>query len=159
MTISKRIDEWLEDAQNDLIANYNRIGLRASGRFEKEVEGIQTETKDGYNVKVLGASYTYQLENGRLPNKNQSKLKGFAWYASKPTGFIYEWCQDKGIDTKFAFPIAYNIGMFGIKVPNPFNSGGLVSSIFTQKRIDELIESVGIGYLESASSDIIKEFK
>ena len=154
--IIEDIQAWIDKAQIDLIAKYNQLGLRASGNFEKQLEGDYEVTEDGYKVTIKGADYTYFLENGRKPNKNQDKLKGFAWFASKPTGFIYEWCQNKGIDTKFAFPIARNIGEFGYKAPN---GGGFVSDIFTNKRIDELVQSVGIGYLDSVSSKIINEFK
>jgi hypothetical protein len=100
------------------------------------------------------------MVNGREPNKDQSKVKGFAWFASRPEeGFIWKWCKEKNIDVNASYPIALKIAKEGITVPNRFYDGKFISDVVNDKRIDDLINSFNALYLSSVRTELIKVIK
>lgn len=159
MTGLEVINNWLRDAESSLLSKYNSMGLKASGQWAKDLESKSEAINEGYHIEILGSRYTEQLVNGRSRNKNQDKVKGFAWYSSRSTGWAYEWCKNKGIDTRFAYPIALSVGENGIKVPNMYNSGDLISSTINDKSIKKLIKDIGFVVLDNFSQGLKKELK
>jgi hypothetical protein len=157
MTIKEKIDTWLGDARTDLIRNYNQMGLRASGQWERELEGQSKIEQDKYHATMLGMDYTFYLEHGRGP----SRKKGGSGLSLKD--MIRKWIDDKGITgiTKdsLAYLIARKIHTQGIRVPNAFNRGGLVANVITKERIDELLKGVSLIFVEDFKSTILKELK
>lgn len=159
MTIKDKIDTWLDVARQDLVNNYNQMGLRASGQWERELEPKTTIEQDKYHAKMLGMNYTYYLEHGRGP----STKKGGGNISLKDA--IRKWIDDKGITpngiTKdsLAYLIARKIHTQGIRVPNAFNKGGLVANVITKERVDELIKGVSFIFVENFKSTILKELK
>ena len=159
MTTEKIISDWLSDIQIELIKNYNRLGLRASGNWEKQLEPFQKQTNDSFSIGILGAQYTGALENGRKPttgNEGNPTLKEV----------IRIWIDDKGIIPKdniskdsLAFLIARKIHEDGIKVPNRYNAGGLVSDVVTKKSIEDLNRELSLFYVNDFKSTIIKDLK
>jgi len=159
MTTEKIISDWLSDIQIDLVKNYNRLGLRASGNWEKQLEPFQKQTNDSFSIGILGAQYTGALENGRKPttgNEGNPTLKEV----------IRIWIDDKGIIPKdniskdsLAFLIARKIHEDGIKVPNRYNAGGLVSDVVTKKSIEDLNRELSLFYVNDFKSTIIKDLK
>ena len=61
MSLIKALEQWNEDRKVDLIKSYRQSGLKASGRWERELSS-KVEDK-GSRIKVLieGAAYTEQL--------------------------------------------------------------------------------------------------
>ena len=71
--IKNIIDNWLNEVEKDLRTNFKKLGLKASGNWEKELNTYQ-ETKGGKIIAVVeGSDYTYFLENGRKPTKTSKK--------------------------------------------------------------------------------------
>ncbi len=159
MTIKEKIDVWLDDARKDLVKNYNQMGLRAFGQWERELEGQSKIEQDKYHAIMLGMDYTYYLEHGR----GQSRKKGSGNISLKDA--IRQWIDDKGITPdriskdSLAYIIARKIHTQGIRVPNQFNKGGLVANVITKQRIDDLIKGVSLIYIEDFKSTILKELK
>lgn len=149
---------WVDETKKDLIENYTRLGLRASGKWATELEDEISEKDNVLHVKIKGADYTYQLENGRLPNKNQDPKALKAWVGWAGSTFLKQWVSDKGINIS-PFAVAWKIARKGIKVPNTYNKGGLVSDVITNEKVNELVNSIGIATLASLKSDVINELK
>ena len=158
MTIYDKIKDWLNDVKKDLIVNYDRIGLRASGNWVNELEDRITETSKGYNATLLGARYTGVLETGRKPNTKQDKDSLRAWVGWAGSTILKDWVQRKGTSVN-PFAAAYKIAREGIKVPNQYNTGGLVSDVITDSRIQKLTEGVSNVLIGEIKSDVIKQFK
>jgi len=148
----REVEEWLSETTTALIENYNRLGLRASGEWEQSLKGTQEETETGVKVIILGAKYTEQLSIGRRPGK------------MPPRQAILDWIREKNIQSELkpqtlAYLIQRKIGRDGIKVPNRYNAGGLVSDVLTNERINELIKNVGNVVLREQRSDILISLK
>lgn len=89
-------------------------GKKASGALLKSIDYEITETSDG-NLKFKlvinppADKYAQYVELGRRPGKQP------------PVSAIERWCRYKGIEVKWAFPIARAIGQRGIE-PTPIFS-------------------------------------
>ena len=73
MTNEEIINNWLEDSRTDLVENYKRLGLKASGKWSESLESFTEQNGKQKTIGISGQHYTYYLENGRSPNKKQSK--------------------------------------------------------------------------------------
>ena len=152
MTI-KQVDIWLESTKKGLIDKYNQLGLRASGKWEKELETEQIQHSTGVKAVITGMNYTEQLEIGRLAG------------SFPPLAPIRQWIDDKGIIPKgitkdsLAFLIGRKIKEQGIKVPNKYNAGGLVTDVITDKRVNELVDSVASVVIKDVTSEIYNIFE
>ena len=134
-TSQQILDSEFESLKNDLIKEYDSLGMRASGDFAKSLE-VVSETN---NVKLFGNNYAEQLEFGRRPGKRP------------PIQALKDWIVDKGIVnqikgnitvTSLAFAIATKIAKQGWKRKD---HGGveLISKIITPQRIQKIIDMVG----------------
>lgn len=154
--IKEIIDTWLEEVRKDLIKNYDRLGLRASGKWAKTLEPESNIKDDNIKASMLGQQYTGALEEpGRKPSKNNQ--------GGKLRIAIRQWIDDKRIRPKggiskdsLAFLITRKIHEEGIKVPNKYNKGGLVSDVVTKEKIQELIDKLGLFYQAELRSSLIK---
>lgn len=154
------VDTWLGDAKKDLVKNYDKLGLRASGEWANSLEEFVQLSESRINIGILGERYTGALESGRKPTS--------AKQAGNPTlrELIRIWIDDKGIvpqgkisKDSLAFLIARKIHEKGIQVPNKFNAGGLVSDVITKERIAQLNRELTLFYVDGFKSDIIKTLK
>ena len=57
------------------------------------------------------------------------------------------------------FAVAYKIAREGIKVPNKFNPGTLISDVFTVERANLLVKMYRDFLVSEAKTEILKEFK
>lgn len=135
------LTEKLKDAiVNKPVTKYGAVN--ASGELERSI----TYTIEGSTLTIWGNDYIYYLQNGRGPNKNQSKeaLLNFAGWAGST--FIKDWINDKGLDLN-PFAVAYNLGKNGNII---YQQGGsnLVSSIFDEA-LQQTIENEFAGLLAS----------
>ena len=150
------INEWMEGVQGDLIANYDRQGLRASGSFARSLEPVITERPHGYNLKMKAARHSYFMEHGRRPNTEKSPAAAKRLYP-----VIKQWVQDKGLsfDNRRVFAICLKIVYKGIRVPNKYNPGGVISEVVTEQRMRQLASSLGRNILLEFQSFVIKDLK
>lgn len=122
----------VEEARKKIIDNYDNMGLRASGRFERE---LVVESSGGH-VRLLAPSYSWHMENGRSAGK------------APPREVILQWIKDKRLvfdklsDNQAAYLICRKIAREGINVPNPYNPGGVISNILNDEFERELKEKL-----------------
>lgn len=152
------INKWLQDTQKELVRNYDRLGLRASGKWADSLESFYSQQKGNIKAGILGESYTEQLENGRRPNQKSSEEEIRKWVGWAGNTIIKDWVEDKGLDLN-PFAVAYKIAREGWNVPNKHNKGGLVTDVVTDERIDELNNKLALFYIGEIRSDIKKTFE
>lgn len=147
-------ERYLERLRLKLIAKYDELGLRASGKYEEELEGIVSLNK----MTMFGAGHSVFMENGRGAG-------GFP-----PRADIEEWIENKqGLPAifrekkkQFAFLIARKIAEKGIQVPNEHNRGAVISSVvddFLANDINEMLEELGFYYKARIESDVLRIFQ
>ena len=148
-------DRLVNDIQTKMIERKGSMGqfsstVNASGKLADSI----TYKVDVYRLKVQGNDYIYYLQNGRGPNKNQSKeaLWKFAGWAGST--FIKDWINDRGLDLN-PFAVAYNLGKNGSSI---FQAGGsdLVSGIFNEALQDSIEDDFSKLVASEISSEILK---
>lgn len=142
MTRQQIYTRYLERFKRDLIANYDKLGLRASGKFAESLEyKIQ-----GNKLTMFGAYHSLIMEDGR-------NAGGFP-----PLKSIEEWIENKkGLPAifvekkkQFAFIIARKIAKEGIKVPNKYNAGKVVSDVvvlYLGEYLYKMLDDIGEEYM------------
>ena len=151
--IAEKVKEYGDKAVKDLIDNYNKLGLRASGRYARELKSVVTTSGTKTNLKITGPIEAIFMEQGRGPNKVQSHqaVKNLGWY-------LQQWVADKGINVN-PYAAAHKIVYQGITVPNPNNPGGVISDIINDQWFSELNKIIGFDVITSIESDVLKQFK
>ena len=152
--ITDYLNKWCEDRNAELIANYKAKGLRASGKFENELR----YTADDKGCQILSPAHVGAMVGGRKPTTNTGD--------GSLRGIIRKWIDDKGITPyadkngravskdSLAYLITRKIHRDGIKVPNQYNQGGLVSEVITQPKIEELLMQIGGNYITEFKNEI-----
>ena len=141
---------YLEALRVDLVKKYDELGLRASGKYSRE---LGAEVK-GNRLIMWGSYHSIFMERGRRAGK------------FPPRGVIERWIEQKrGLPSEFrekkkqfAFLIARKIAKEGIKVPNTHNAGKVISSVvddFMGDKVYKMLEELGHGYVNEVRSDII----
>ena len=149
--------KYINKLKKQLVDEYDNLGLRASGRYEKEIEEILKLD----NIKLFGVFYSYFMEFGRGPNKNPEDYKKLA-----PA--IYDWIEQKdGLPAFFkqnqksmSFAIAYNIANYGIKVPNKYNKGQVISKViekFVNEEIPNMLSELELIEVNRIESDFVND--
>ena len=140
-----------ESLKNDLIKEYDALGMRASGKFADELVvevGVD-------NVKLIGEKYAEQLEYGRRGGK------------FPPIQMIKQWIKDKGIvsnikndndNSSLAFLIARKISKQGWKRQG-YGGVELISKVVTDKRMQDIINKVGAELTLTFVNRLENEFK
>lgn len=130
----------------DVVSSQSRKGLRASSYSAKNTRAEISTSGHMTTLRLLGPAYWRQQQNGRRPGEGK-----------KPPGAlvaaIKEWVKVKGIDIP-AYAIAVKIHRDGIKVPNRYNPGGVLSEPLEPKRI---AQEISISLLPSLTKDIRTE--
>lgn len=151
MTDEQILEAEFQKLRADIIEKYDELGMRASSRFERELE-VEV---DGLTARLTGVHYTEYLVDGREPGKQP------------PIKVIEEWIVDKGIANQIegqitvsslAYLIARKIGREGTEY---FKQGGtdLIDSVVTPERIQSIIDKVSVFYMNRFVSDIVDVFK
>ena len=126
--MDKEILQVVEQIKKEIFESYVSKGLVASGEFGRDLKVNDL----GDRVTITAPHYVVQMEQG--------------WKAGSfpPVSAIKKWIQDKNrtvganIPEEAAFAIAYVMKRDGIKVPNKFNGGGVVSDIINPERVKRL---------------------
>ena len=153
INITDTVEKYFDQTVKQLIENYDKLGLRASGRYAKELKSIVTQQGTRITAQIIGPAESYYMEQGRGPNKDRSHQ------AVKNLGMILEqWVVDKGIDVN-PYAAAHKIVNEGIKVPNPFNPGGVISDVIDDQWFDDLYDLLKFDIVEDIRSDVLTQFK
>lgn len=151
MTEKERIyHKYLEALKVKLIAKYDALGLRASGRYAQELDCQAC----GDKLTVWAPVHAIFMEKGR-------RAGGFP-----PRKAIAQWIEVKqGLPRVFkekkkqyAFLIARKIAREGIRVPNAHNKGHVVSEVvedFLGDQVHRMLDELGLVWLSRIKSDIL----
>ena len=141
--IEQELSAEFEALKNELIAKYHETGSRATGNW---AETLSVET-EGYSAKIVAGYST----DGRGPGKQP------------PSEAIEQWIVAKGIAARLekeitlsslAFLIARKIGREGWK-----RQDGIVDSVVTPERIQQVIDKVGPAFIMEFSNSILTYLK
>lgn len=146
--------KYLEILRVKLVAKYDELGLRASGKYADELEAETAPNK----LIMWGANHIAFMEKGRSSG-------GFP-----PISVIEDWIEvKKGLPAifrekkkQFAFIIARKIAKEGIQVPNAFNKGKVIESVvddFLGNDISQMLEELGDVFLARIRVDVLQIFK
>lgn len=146
----KELDNFGKQTTKDLVLNYIKMGLKASGAFET---GLVYETTDK-SIEIKAPLHGRVMETGRRAGK------------FPPINEILKWVQLGKIvkrgdikDEQLAFLIARKIAREGIKVPNKYNAGQVISSILLDGRIEKLLEEIQLKELNNVEIEIFKFYQ
>lgn len=125
------MQDGMGSLSNDVAASQQSRGLRASG---KSADSLMPTT-EVFEARVVGQLWGdkswYFQQNGRGPNKS-----------GKPNWALVQaieaWVKVKGISIS-PWAIATKIAREGIKVPNRFNPGGVLSEPLNPERVKGLL--------------------
>ena len=122
-----------DNTVNDLIANYIKLGLRAFGEFERGTIAVATEK----SMTITAPFHARIMEGGRKAGKFPPPDEILRWVK---LGKI----QNRGdiSDESLAYLIGRKIAREGIKVPNKYNIGNVISSILLDGRIEDLEKEI-----------------
>ena len=151
--IADIVKDYADKAVKDLIQSYESKGLRASGRYARELKSIVTKSGTKTNLKITGPIEAYFIEHGRRPNRvpSHQAVKNMGWY-------LQQWVEDKGIDVN-PYAAAHKIVYSGIQVPNRYNPGGVISDVINDNWFAELNKLIGLNIITDIRSDVLKQFK
>jgi len=143
--------KYLEILRLKLIKKYDELGLRASGKYEQELESQVI----GNKLLMLGAGHSEYMEHGREPGKFPPRSMISDWIDTKQ-GLPAVFREKKD---QFIFLISRKIARDGIRVPNQYNLGGVVSSVLEDwlaNELEQMLREVGEQYYKRLQSDIVQ---
>ena len=152
--IQQILNDWAEQTRQELISTYRRKGLKASGAFE---DGLTTDTTES-RTQIWTVPHTWYMVHGRGKNSSQDKEAVRKWVGWAGSTFLKKWVADKGLDIS-PFAVAYKIAREGIRVPNQYNDGTLISSVINNNSIERLLSDMGIFTIKDIKSEIIKAWQ
>lgn len=111
----------------DLINSQRTKKLIASGKSARSVNQVVTATGATITGQIRGVGYFRFQELGRGPGKGKRPSRALV-------DAIKEWVKVKGINIP-PYAIAMKIHRDGIKVPNRFNPGKVLSDPLSEKNV------------------------
>ena len=130
--MNREVTRLVRQIRDEIVANYYRMNLNASGRFDRETEAVEYAG----GVRIESPAYIHQMEGGRAAG------------SFPPVSAIRQWIKDTNatagtdIPEEAAYAIAYVIKRDGIRVPNEHNEGGVASSILTPETVQRITVEV-----------------
>ena len=148
-TIGEVLDKYGARIAKGLQKSIQSKGLTASGETAKSIQYKINEKGFITSLEILANLALIVLEKGRSPNIKSGGVGLKAgiekWVDSKPI-IPYD---PKITKKQLVFLITRKIAREGIKVPNRFNKGGVISDVITDDLIDKIVKEViqvNIGY-------------
>lgn len=146
----KELEAFGKQTTTDLILNYIRLGLRAFGEFER---GLSSEVSQN-KLTISAPFHARIMEGGRSAGKFPPPAEILKWVR---LGKIVK--RGDITDEQLAYLIGRKIAREGIKVPNKYNIGGVISSVLSDGRINDLIEDITDMTVQNISTEIIKGYE
>ena len=133
--LNKAVIKFGADTVSSIATALKRVGADNSGKLINSLRTELKTTAESLDMLIKGAGYFDNIEKGRLPGEQP------------PLSAIIEWTRSKGLPDAAAFPIAKNIGKFGIK-PRP-----VLKEIINSNKFKEGKKLLGHAY----AKDVVKE--
>lgn len=157
MAKKQNIEEFLFDRVNqiagELAISISTRKLIATGELLKSIQVFRRNEGREIVIGVTARKYLGALEFGRKPTK---RSQGGVLYKA-----IVKWLKAKGLSKKLnAWAVTNKIHKEGIKVPNKFNRGGVVSSVITQEKVNLLRKEVNQKFkqtIKEAFSEVLRK--
>jgi len=148
------LKRYLDQTKIDVIANYDRLGLRASGKFADGLEVEVSDTGKSLHGVILSEGHGWFMEQGRKANKRATK--GQIYFLSE---VLKGWAKDKGIILGSPWMAAKKIAEKGIPIPNRYNKGTVFEDVINDKWEDELMIRINTYYIKLATTSIEKDLR
>ncbi len=123
----------------DLQKSMSSKRLDASGDTSKSISYSVEETLTKGVLKITANRSIGALQHGRRAGRMPPRDVIRQWIDSKPINVAQGMTKDQ-----LAFLIQRKIGREGIKVPNRFNPGGVISDVINDQLIDKIFKEVKI---------------
>lgn len=152
MSLEKIVNDWMDESKELIIANYNRDNMRASGKFENELNVIDSSKSGLIKSTLYGAGHSQFVDGGRGATKGSGS-------GISLKEVIRKWIDDKRIipdgisKDSLAFLIARKIHREGWK-PKHLPPNGVISSVINEKRLATLQEQIGEFYKVNTTTEI-----
>ena len=121
----------------DLQDSMSSKGLNASGKTSKSISYQVEETLTKAILKIIANRSIGALQFGRKAGKMPPRDVIRQWIDSKPISLTDGMTKDQ-----LAFLIQRKIGREGIKVPNRYNPGGVISDVINDQLIDDIFKKI-----------------
>jgi hypothetical protein len=112
------------------------VGADNTGRLINSLRTELRDTGEGLEMMIIGNGYFDIVDKGRLPGKQP------------PLADIVAWTKSKGLPESLAFPIAKNIGKFGIK-PRP-----VLKQVVESNEFKKNFKLIGEAYARDVTQEI-----
>jgi hypothetical protein len=144
-TVLASVNSW----RSEILDNYNRSGMRASGKFEKGLIVKDLSSDFTIQIQLHGAPHSKFVEGGRNPT-NPNAPKGSPTLAE----IIKQWAIDKGIQIN-PFAVARKIHKEGWK-PRSLQTIGrpIISSVINSQEVSKLSKDISKDIIVQLSSII-----
>lgn len=133
---------------------YTDNNIIATGDFAKKL--TYQITQMGFVINPV--NYSSFIDNGRAPGKRPPIPSIIRWLENKK-GLPPSMLRDK---KRTAFAIATKIAKEGIKVPNQYNSGQLITNVVNEymaNDVQQLLQELELHYKTTLQYDIFQVFK
>lgn len=131
MILNTHYENILSDALSGLAEQVQKSqlakGLLASGKSAKSLRVITLSGNGSTSGQILGVGYWQFQQNGRGPGKFPKPSKLFV-------EIIRQWLAVKGLNYS-PYAVAFKINRDGIKVPNKYNPGGVLSEPLSRENV------------------------
>jgi len=151
MSLQAIVNDWMDESRKLIVQNYDRDGMRASGKFERDLQ-VEEGGKSGLVKSTLfGSAHSPFIDGGRGATKS-------AGSGISLKDLIRKWIDDKRIvpdgisKDSLAFLIARKIHREGWK-PKHLPPNGVISSVINEKRIASLQEQIGEFYKVNTTTE------
>jgi len=135
--LEKAVNEFGLDIILEIADALRAVGANNTGELINSLRSELRDTGKGLELFLKSKGYFEIIEKGRKPGKQP------------PISDLKRWAQRKGLPEKAVFPIAKNIGKFGIK-PRP-----VLKQIINSNKFKEGYQLIGEAY----AKDVRKEIK
>ena len=132
----------------DLQKSFKDKKLSATGRTARS---IREEVSDS-GFRITGPLHIEALVFGRGPSKRRGGSGSEPLWRA-----LQKWARAKGININ-PYAAAKKIHKFGIKVPNRYNDGKVISDVINEKRVDEIASSILDFRTKQFTSQVIDKF-
>jgi len=145
--IKIKLQEYLNINIQNILNNYQSV--KSSGSLGQSLTSVIEEVNSNFIGKIEGNSYITQLIHGRRPG------------SMPPINDIKDWVIKKGIGNgantdSIAFAIAKSIEKQGIKVPNQYNTGGIIEGVGNTDNISKEVSNILIDSTREQIKNIFK---